>query len=341
MNPHLHLVLLVCVLCSRANAWWDEGHSTVAEIAQQTLPYAFQKIYPHLSRDKIDDMTSSLQKLFKLWQSDDGIFRIHEASVWPDYIKENDYGITSMKEWHFIDLPYYTPPLDSDTMQNVTNAMWRATSTVSWNILECMKTLETYRKHDWAKAFQLRNLLHFVGDISQPFHCINGFFHSSYLRLSPHDDPEWSDLFHSAVDKRYHEDRGGNLFAISLDFNTDIYNLHFLWDSVGGEYTSRSPYDNITLSKIQNNATQLMLLYPLQSHFKTDDAFRCDKSTIHEWANESHALAIKFGYQALKPHALLNRHDKALQDIISVAKQQLTKGGYRLAVCLAHASGLY
>lgn len=311
------LTLLIGVNC-----WWDEGHSTVAEIAQQTLP--------KLLKDDNAEFLDKIKQLLQLWYDEDNVFRIHEAAVWPDTIKENNNGISSMKEWHFIDLPYYYPPVDQKLVDNVTKLTLRATSTVAWNIEECMKTFSTQRKSKWAQSFQLRNLLHFVGDICQPFHCINGFFRYSYLKPGIHQDMEWSDLFHETIDSSYHEDRGGNLYKINVDFNDEIKNMHALWDSVGGEYLSRSPYSNESLKRLKLNATQLIDSFPI-----SDNDLICNKKSIYEWTQESHNLAIKYGYNSIKPHSSWTREDPEIQNVIKISKQQLTKSGYRLAACLS------
>lgn len=74
--------------------------------------------------------------------------------------------------------------------------------------------------HQFQRAFWLRSLIHFVGDIHQPLHASTG------------------------CDARHpHGDRGGNAFKIQTDIvnvfenrKTKVAELHLLWDLGGGKY---------------------------------------------------------------------------------------------------------
>lgn len=78
-----------------------------------------------------------------------------------------------------------------------------------------------------AKSFALRLIIHFVGDIHQPFHCAN--------RVND-DFPEG--------------DKGGNLFTLPYHFGTS--DLHGVWDALIYEYhaTVNLPFDKDTWDKM-------------------------------------------------------------------------------------------
>ena len=62
----------------------------------------------------------------------------------------------------------------------------------------------------FAQSFNLRLLIHYLGDVHQPLHS---------SELYSYDFPNG--------------DRGGNSFLIKSDTNPIVTNLHMFWDSIG------------------------------------------------------------------------------------------------------------
>ncbi len=160
-----------------------------------------------------------------------------------------------------------------------------------------------------AQALALRLIIHFVGDIHQPLHCATRF--SEAL-------PDG--------------DRGGNLFSIRIrgnDGKLKKSNLHSYWDSGIGTFPPTGP--NFTpppLSRIPAAVALAVVNNPdTDPDLNLDDPF-----SFSAWADESHALALDFGYKGAKvgrkPNAAYNR--KAVR----VARKRVAWGGYRLAALL-------
>ena len=116
------------------------------------------------------------------------------------------------------------------------------------------------------KAFALRLVIHYAGDISQPLH----------------DSAE--------VDSKYPEsDRGGNLEKIkSID---GVSNMHAVWDSVIYEYTddNRPPLSSDQWDWFTSEADKLAKQYPVDESDIEDGKF----ST---WAQENLKIAKDFAY---------------------------------------------
>ena len=60
----------------------------------------------------------------------------------------------------------------------------------------------------FGQGVALRILLHMIGDVHQPLHCV-----TRYGRLNPTGDA------------------GGNFFKVNDPFNPSVTNLHSMWDS--------------------------------------------------------------------------------------------------------------
>ena len=69
------------------------------------------------------------------------------------------------------------------------------------------KVMKHHKTEEEAKSMALRFLIHYLGDIHQPLHCMT--------RVNP-DFP--------------HGDKGGNAFELKSHYR--VYELHALWDSV-------------------------------------------------------------------------------------------------------------
>lgn len=151
-----------------------------------------------------------------------------------------------------------------------------------------------------AKSYALRLLIHYVGDIVQPFHC--------------------EDLYSSQFPTG---DKGANLFTIPYHYGVD--ELHALWDQV--LYTQRTfitrPFTTSSWDEFQTEVDGMM----------TDYAYAVKTKSVYEsldfdaMAEESLAIAETL-YDGLTmdeavPQAYLDKN-------IPVANERLTIGGYRL-----------
>jgi hypothetical protein len=140
------LLISAVFTSSDANAWGQNGHRIVGEIAQSHLTDATNVILAPL----LDGES------------------LAQISTWPDEMRSapGEFWQKKSSRWHYINAaPNTSLPLDHSHTKNK--------ETVS-NILEgmhySMQTLTDTNSSLDAKQFSLRFLVHLVGDSHQPFH---------------------------------------------------------------------------------------------------------------------------------------------------------------------------
>jgi hypothetical protein len=241
----LKVILYYCSLLSLLNinsalAWNSTGHKIIASISYQNLNYN--------TRKQIDNLTKYLDH----YQS--GYQRFVYLSSWADHAGAAKYPKTL--SWHFIDNPF----VDSD-FHGKKPTLNQA------NVISAIKKEEKILKSKTAtpkqKATALAFLIHLVGDIHQPLHCINHF-----SKKFPHGD------------------QGGNLVVIDA---TTQMNLHAYWDNGLGLFTKLKDQKTQTITKI---ATQFSTTYS-ENYFQGTD----ENLDIKTWATESYNLAVNFAYK--------------------------------------------
>lgn len=161
-------------------------------------------------------------------------------------------------------------------------------------ILQDAAILQDKQANARTQGEALRFYSHFVGDIHQPMHAIS-YYSADY----PHGDA------------------GGNLYLLR---HSEFANLHAFWDDACGLWPQ-----NRSLSKkqLQTLAQHWQALYP-QSDF---GAALADDNPL-DWAKDSHALAIRYAYEAIAQHYLSVKTQKNAQ---IVCQKQIVLAGYRLA----------
>ncbi len=273
-------ILIVCFLGMMwtVNAWaWDaSGHMLVAQIAYNNLT-------PQ-TRHKIRGLL-----IYKNHRNEHIAFL--NASVWPDRIKGDD--VTAFNNWHFIDLPYDIDATPAPALQ---------IQNVAWAIKQSEQVLTSEHARHYEQRLFLRFLIHFVGDIHQPLHCIN---------LVSKDYPQG--------------DQGGNLFPIKVQ---DYPNLHVLWDGGVGYWQSYfiKPYHSLNYKQVASLAKSLTKAFP-KSKFRA----QIYDTNPMDWAKESYRLAKQYAYHIQSGQAPSKQYIKQGQEI---ATQQVVLAGYRLAYIL-------
>eukprot|EP00922_Rhytidocystis_sp_ex-Travisia-forbesii_P068707 GHVS01102466.1.p1 GENE.GHVS01102466.1~~GHVS01102466.1.p1 ORF type:complete len:327 (+),score=49.78 GHVS01102466.1:297-1277(+) len=161
---------------------------------------------------------------------------------------------------------------------------------------------------------QLRLLIHIMGDIHQPMHCVETFM--THL-------PDG--------------DRGGT--KIKVD-NTcvapSVTSLHALWDSVGDLFNQVWP--SFTSHHAMKQATSLVSSYPRES-FGSRLRGGLDGSDLNEVVKDSHRVAVEYAYEEISfssysasmPFCPSSCYIERLRIL---AQQQITLGGYRLSTLL-------
>ncbi|KAJ5070849.1 endonuclease 4 [Anaeramoeba ignava] len=262
--------------------WWGNGHMIIVEIA---------------TRDLTEEQKELLMNILDTWEPYfTGDF--YEASVWPDEIKAAPYNISSMSNWHFADIPYNPENISINFTMPTENVMWA-----------CNQSLNTLQSPNctsiWAWAFQLRQLIHFVGDLHQPLHCCQ-----MYSPLFPNGD------------------QGGNLFLLTGDSPCNT-RLHFWWDSVACEYLGVYPLDEEGIQYLIGNATSIMNKYP-KIWFK--DRFNDSNFDFVAWGTETYQLAVDYAYTDIVVNGTASDFYK--ERTIKISQQQIALAGYRLGSIL-------
>ena len=187
------------------SAWDGCGHEVVATIAYEQLSAEVKT------------------KVYKIFSDDPRGRTFIDAATWPDDIKQgkrNDAPQAPLnKSWHYVDLPYHAS--DSEIADVLSNGgvMVNIHKEQSANVVTAITFYANYLKAGHgtkrAKADALSFLIHYVGDVHQPLHCIT--VEDSLPNYTP---PEKGDL-------------GSNGFAI----HHHARELHALWDDTFDEPT--------------------------------------------------------------------------------------------------------
>jgi hypothetical protein len=268
----LALLLMAALLVPQtARAWNDTGHMLVAEIAYQRLSPSAKARVEALVAIQAEPENSTFVT----------------ASCWADDLKR--YDVHAYDTWHYIDMPFSPdntplPPLPKD-------------ENVVWAMKQCISTLHNPRVPDVEKARMLRFLIHFVGDVHQPLHCV-----SRYTQQHPSGD------------------RGGNDFK--LQGIPGVTNLHAYWDDGIGLFT------HVARPLAADDTTLKTLADAIVADFPPDSLPEWKDSTFTDWVSEGENLARTLCYDlpenAPPPADYIARARPA-------ARKRIALAGYRLA----------
>jgi S1/P1 Nuclease len=264
------------------SAWWDVGHMAVAKIA-------YEELLPEV-KDKVDAYLEAVS----------GSFPHHSdfmtASVWADDIVHD--GIHAFGEWHRAARPY--DPHKVLTPQEHAKILTKFEDhDIVWAINGCLKTIGEKSSSPWAKGFMLRMLIHIVGDIHQPCHCVT--FYSA-------DFPKG--------------DKTGTKYKIKHEV---FKSLHALFDGAFG-LTVRRPERPISEG---DKAYLNDLVKHLRQKFPRDSFPQLSDCNIDHWRQDSYNLGVNFAYANILPHHEVPSH--VMEEGKIVTGKQLALAGYRLA----------
>jgi hypothetical protein len=212
------LVLFLSIACGQALAWNSIGHMTVAFAAYQQLsPTEKARVAALLKLNPFYDKWVAMIPAGTS-AADQDMYVFLMAATWPDEIRANDSGFSgndnapkgespSLNDgydakqrheyWHFIDTPISAdgtklPPVPEPTIVEKITAFRAALAT---------------SEPDALKSYDLVWLIHMVGDVHQPLHCV-----TRVSKVKPHGD------------------LGGNLILV----DGPSKNLHAFWDDLLG-----------------------------------------------------------------------------------------------------------
>jgi len=303
------LILLLSPPC--AWSWGCEGHQAVAMIAEKHLTaHALEAANMLLQSEPID---SALARFC----SPLGLDLMADSATWADDLRKER---PEASPWHYIDIPRNAPR--SALAESCPASTGCITSALQHQI-ELLRSGETDAR---ARADALRFIIHFVGDLHQPLHCVT------------------------------FNDMGGNCLPIDFFGNAPVEknpqyetyspNLHSVWDFGIIQRTTRTE-------------TVAQWAASLDQQFSSQEsAWETAGVNVEDWAWESHELADSVVYARLpvavpveKPvmvrgcsdddHVstrMLNLHEHVAQPYVDavapILNRQIAKAGVRLAMVL-------
>ncbi|CAE7601917.1 ENDO1 [Symbiodinium natans] len=310
-------MLLIFLLPAVANAWWDNGHLLVAEVARQQLTPQQVAHINDILKDFADDYP--------------GTSDLVTAAVWPDMLKCSSQSTICPREvldnihifdsWHYNEKPYNPDgvklPICSDKWQNNPSALYTMTSAM----------LSLGSNSRFTHNFFLRWMLHVVGDIHQPLHTVSGFF----------DNPQLGKLTYG--------DLGGNRIPVQSPCGTS--NLHAYWDSAACTYLINWSPD-LDRRELSANATALTSKYPKTSsvfagRYIEDDLQDCWTAVLAgraakpfdvcqevflSWTDDTYDSGVAKAYTGITSNSSVPADYAAWAKEFS--EQQIVLGGYRL-----------
>ena len=160
----LGLLLVTALVPGTARAWGDDGHKTVALIAEHFLtPEARDGVAALLASDP-DDLTGH---------------DIADAATWADRYRDANHrrdNYDATKRWHFVDLEITAPDMTKACAGRTPLAAGTPASRGDRNacvvdkVSQFATELAAAGTDAGERVYALKFLLHFVGDMHQPLH---------------------------------------------------------------------------------------------------------------------------------------------------------------------------
>ena len=156
----LAFVVFLPGLAPSAYAWGKLGHETVAIIAQHRLS-------PQASKEVAKILGSSVT-LAQISTCPDDIKR-HPVFCAQDFNVKREHWTSG---WHFINIPLKDSPT-KNSLQAYCKKGTKTDNCVLDQIKEDLATLKDPKASRYDKQLALMFVVHFIGDVHQPLHCVN------------------------------------------------------------------------------------------------------------------------------------------------------------------------
>ena len=295
----------------RAWSWGCEGHQAVAMIAEK-----------HMNRHALERVNQLLRSVpidpaLPRWCSSQGLDPMSDSATWADDIRKPR---PETGPWHYIDIPRDAPK------SAVAESCPASTGCITSALQHQIEVLRSNNTDSHTRADALRFIIHFVGDLHQPLHCVSN------------------------------NDLGGNCVPVDFMGNppaeknpeAESYspNLHGIWDF------------NI-LQRMKGMESVAQWADSIDRRFSSQTAgWQNAGINLDDWAWESHELADSVVYSKL-PVAIpveepdlvkacsddnhismrmLSLHERVSQQYVDAVgptiNEQIAKAGIRLAMIL-------
>jgi hypothetical protein len=227
----------VMTLAASVNAfgWSAPGHEAIARAALNMVGLSTrEKVESILEGESVEESSTWLDHVRDLSR---GRYRFPDAAEQKAAVQFNR-DFKGNADWHFVNYPVgltaYHPSGKFSSEHDVVHGIQRAIA-----VLEGANSKMSKRQ-------ALRVLIHLVGDIHQPLHCVTGYFDISDLSaprlLKPSEVKEPKETI---------EDRGGNQL-----YYTKTQELHAMWDRLLPEAITKDPAELLSAISVSNLQAQ-------------------------------------------------------------------------------------
>ncbi|RWG83513.1 S1/P1 nuclease [Mesorhizobium sp.] len=288
--------------CGHALAWGQEGHAVIAEIAQHRL-----------SKDAYEVIEQLLRSHLKL--EPPATVSLASVASWADDYRAENHKETS--NWHFVDIPLASRPGDATAGTTAYDPARDCKDDAAFGfcLMKALpaqeKILADPKKSDEERWMALAFVIHLVGDLSQPLHCVE--------RLDGSQG-----------------DQGGNTLTVTFNVSRpkpdgstyrDLTTFHAVWDSS----LILFKYYGWGKVALDLETDVIASLAPMPAADQTPQKWL---AACHEAAEDAYrALPKGTSIKADNPHAVIL--DQAYFDKFSpLAVKQLALGGLHLAAVL-------
>jgi hypothetical protein len=308
----LPAIILALAFAAPAYPWSREGHMAVASLAMENLSDDARKhVVKLLGNDDLAAISVYMDELRTAAVHAGPLAFDPEAQQFNRDFPDNFY-------WHYVDLPLGTKAYDP-------NGPFAKPDDVVHSIGMAISVLEGGGDSRISKQMALRMIVHFVGDLHQPMHCVSGYYIVAAGTVTLVTDPEAA--------KGLPSDKGGNV----LFFGPAKYDeLHNYWD-----YTLPSRVTHSTVT-----ADLVKVLEPMVA--AKGPGWKSPGDYHHwaeGWATESLVAAqtaykgITFGAETPDPKGGIQKIEITLPPdyeavCVPIAEERLAKAGYHLAEIL-------
>lgn len=281
------LGLLAAWLPAPAHGWGMEGHMISAYIAYQALE-------PEVKAE-VDRLIAVLA------EEDPKIGHFVPAATWMDEIRGEGWGAFS--HWHYTNRPINGDGLGAVPPEDRHNVLWA--------VQQAVRSLENERAGDLQKAFMLRILIHTVGDVHQPLHCV-----ARFTQALPGGD------------------QGGNLFLLPEEAGE---NLHAFWDRAGLLFPGFDPAARLRTDPEEWRRVIPELAEELTTAFPPESLSGAENLDPEAWVRESFTLAVEAVYHGAEENAAPTAEYVARARKVSM--RRIVLAGVRLAGLLNRTLG--
>ena len=316
-------LLVLLFLSANTFAWGDHGHRLVARIAARFLNPQSRTIVANLLKadtqsnreyytKKCPDVLSLANKANLTPDETSKFLDIGLACIapWPDPPLKWDRPYTS--NWHFIDIPVNmrsTPGPTTTTMDLARDCRMddeRGDCAVL-AIRRLRPVLGNPTEHVVARAEALKFIVHIIGDLHQPLHCVTDKKDFTNLqdlgdiggnrKIVQFNVEQWDNNAHCDINGRWGEQ----------------WNLHSVWDE--------GIIDAHMKSKVLNEESYLAALIEPFLALNSTELAELQSGNLLTWINESYSIAVEKAYKLPDFDPDYEYTDK---------KKNKRKGGYRL-----------